>query len=98
MCSGLVPALEGEYYTHVSQMRVNTLSKISAFLNLPTFLGPDPVPHTEGFIDQRLFQVEGDLAIHTEEAVRSAAIESVRGAAHELLGVHSLWRRNECHT
>ena len=28
MCSGLVPALEGEYYTPpVSQMRVNTSSK-----------------------------------------------------------------------
>ena len=30
-------------------------------------------------------RVEGALATHTEEAVRSAAIGSVRGAAHELL-------------
>ena len=36
-------------------------------------------------IDQWLFQVEGALAIHTEEAVRSAVIGSVRGAARELL-------------
>ena len=35
--------------------------------------------------DQWLFQVEGALATHTEEAVRSAVIWSVRGAAHELL-------------
>ena len=32
-----------------------------------------------------VFQVEGALATHTEEAVRSAVIGSVRGAAHELL-------------
>ena len=43
------------------------------------------MPATEGSIDQWLFQVEGALATHTEEAVRSAVIGSVRGAAHELL-------------
>ena len=31
-------------------------------------------------------QVEGALATHTEEAVRSAVIGSVTGAAHELIG------------
>ena len=84
MYSGSVPALEGEYYTPVSQMRVNTSSKLSAPLNLPIFLGQEPVPSTEGSIDQWLFQVEGALATHTEEAVRSAVVGSVRGAAHEL--------------
>ena len=39
----------------------------------------------EGSIDQWLFWVEGALATHTEEAVISAVIESVRGAAYELL-------------
>ena len=43
------------------------------------------MPSTEGSIDQWLFQVEGALATHTEEAVRSAVIGSVRGAACELL-------------
>ena len=43
------------------------------------------MPSTEGSIDQWLFQVEGALATHTEEAVRSAVIGSVRGAALELL-------------
>ena len=38
----------------------------------------------EGSIDQWHFEVEGALATHTEEAVRSAVIGSVRGAAHEL--------------
>ena len=40
MCSGSVPALEGEYYTPpVSQMRVNTSSTLTAPLNLPVFSG-----------------------------------------------------------
>ena len=86
MHSGSVPALKGEYYNPpVSQMRVNTFSKLSAPLNIPIHLGQEPVPSTERSIDQWLFQVEGALATHTEEAVRSAVIGSVRGAAHELL-------------
>ena len=86
MHSGLVPALEGEYYTpSVSQIRVNTPSKLSTSPKLPIFLGQEPVPSMEGSIDQWLFQVESALATHTEEAVRSALIGSVRGAASELL-------------
>ena len=61
------------------------MSKLNAPSNLPIFLGQEPVPSTEGSIDQWLFQVEGALATHTEEAVRSAVIGSVRGAARELL-------------
>ena len=61
------------------------MSKLSAPPNLPIFSGQEPVPSTEGTIDQWLFQVEGALATHTEEAVRSAVIWSVGGAAHELL-------------
>ena len=84
--SGSVPFLEGEYYTtDVSQTRIATPSKLSAPPNLPTFSGQEPVPSTEGSIDQWFFQVEGTLVIHTEEAVRSAVIGSVRGATHELL-------------
>ena len=84
--SGSMPALDGEYYTPpVSQVRVSQASKLSAPPNLPIFSGQKPVPSTEGSIDQWLFQVEGALATHTEEAVRSAVIGSVRGAARELL-------------
>ena len=84
--SGSMLALEGEYYTPpASQMRVNRPSKLSAPPDLPIFLGQEPVPSTEGSIDQWLFQIEGALATHREEAVRSAVIGSVRGAAHELL-------------
>ena len=86
ICSGSMPALDGEYYTPpVSQVKVNRVSKLSAPPNLPIFSGQEPVPAMEGSIDQWLFQVEGALATHTEEAVRSAVIGSVRGAAHELL-------------
>ena len=85
MHSGSVPGLEGEYYTPPeSQIGVNNSSKLCAPLNLPIFLGQEPVPSTEGSIDQWLFQVEGAMATHAEEAVRSAVIGSVRGAAHEL--------------
>ena len=52
---------------------------------MPIFSGQEPVPSTEGSIDQWLFQVEGALATHTEETVRSTVIGSVRGAARELL-------------
>ena len=78
--------MEGEYYTPpVRQIRVNTSSKLSAPPNLPIFSGQEPVPSTEGSVDQWLFQVEGALATHTEEVVRSSVIGLVRGAAHELL-------------
>ena len=86
ICSGSILALEGEYYTPpVSQIKVNRPGKLSAPLNLPIFLGQEPVPSTERSIDQWLFQVEGALATHTEEAVRSVVIGSVRGADQELL-------------
>ena len=85
--SGSMPALDGEYYTPppLSQVKINQVSKLSAPPNLPIFLGQEPVASTEGSIDQWLFQVDGALATHTEEAVRSAVIGSVVGAACELL-------------
>ena len=79
-------------------MRVNHPGKLSAPLNLPIFLVQELVPSMEGSIDQWLFQVEGALATHTEEAIRSAVIGLVRGAACELLRVPWLWGRNESHT
>ena len=83
--SGSITVIEGEYYTPVSQMKVNKPSKLSAPPNLSIFSGQEPVPSAEGSIDQWLFQVEGALATHMEEAVRSAVIGSVGGAARELL-------------
>ena len=86
ICSGSMPALDGEYYTPpVSQVKINRVSKLSAPPNLLIFSGQEPVPSMEGSTDQWLFQMEGALATHTEEAVRSAVIGSVREAACELL-------------
>ena len=99
ICSWSVSILEGEYYTPpASHTRVSHYNKLSASPNLPVFLGQELVPSTEGSIDQWLFQVEEALATHTEEAVRSAVVGLVRGAACELFRVHWLLRRNECHT
>ena len=95
-CSGSIPVTEREYYTPpVSHMKMNKSSKLSAPPNLPIFSGQEPVPSTKGSINQWLFQVEDALATHTEEAVRSAVIGSVRGATRELLRVYRLWGRNE---
>ena len=82
MHSESMPVIEREYHTPpVSQTRIAILVKLNNTPNLPTFSGQEPVPSTEGLIDQQLFQVKGTLATHMEEAVRLA----VRGAACELL-------------
>ena len=53
ICSGCILALEGEYYTPpVRQIKVNRPGKLSAPLNLPIFSEQEPVPSTEGSIDQ----------------------------------------------
>ena len=53
ICSELVPALEGEYYTPlVSQIRVSHPIKLSAPPNFPIFLGQEPLPSMEESIDQ----------------------------------------------
>ena len=70
------------------------MHKLSALPHLPIFSGQEPVPSTEGSIDQWLIQVEGALATHTKEAVRSTVKGSVRAAAHKLFRVHRLWGRN----
>ena len=52
ICSGSMPALEGEYYTPpLSQIQVNRPGKLSAPLNLPIFLEHKPLQSTAGSID-----------------------------------------------
>ena len=55
----------------MSQIRVNTPSKLSASPNLPTFLGQELVPNTKGLFDQWLFQVEDALATHHTQRKQS---------------------------
>ena len=76
---------------------MNKPGKLSAPPNLPIFLGQEPLPSTEGSINQWLFQVEGALATHTEEAVRSAVIGSVKRSSLRAVRVHRLWGRDGCH-
>ena len=61
------------------------MSKLSAPPNLPIFWGKNQCLVWKDPLNQWLFQVEGALATHIEEAVRSAVRGSVRGTAHELL-------------
>ena len=85
ICRELVLALEGEYYTPPAiQMHINYPNKLSAPPNVHIF-GTGTVPSMEGSIDQWHFQVEGALATHMEEAVRSAVIGSIKRAACKLL-------------
>ena len=76
----------------MSQVRENTPSKLSSPPNLPIFSGQEPVPTTEGSIGQWLLQVEGALQTHTEEAVQSAVIGSVKRCSPLTPRVHRLWR------
>ena len=86
MHSESIPVIESEYpTTPVSQTRIAFPVKLSTTPNLPMCSGQEHMPSTEGSIDQWLFLMEGALATHMEEAVKSPVIGSVRGAAHELL-------------
>ena len=60
-------------------------SKLTKPPDLPLFSGVEPVPKDEGSFDQWMFQVQGALDSHSEEAVRSAIVHSVRGEARELM-------------
>ena len=52
---------------------------------LPYFSGTDPTPREEGSFEQWIFQVRGSKANHTEDAIRSGIINSVRGEARDLV-------------
>ena len=69
----------------VESVTVKTTGKLNKAPNLPFFSGIEPTPSNEGSLEQWVFQIEGALSTHTEEAVRSALIGSVRGPAREYL-------------
>ena len=52
---------------------------------LPYFSGADPVPREEGSFEQWIFQVRGSSANHTQDAIRSGVVNSVRGEARDLV-------------
>ena len=53
--------------------------------NLPFFSGAEPVPKDEGSYQQWRFQVKEACTLHTEAAVKSAIVASVRGEAREII-------------
>ena len=59
--------------------------KISKVPELPKFLGIEPTPREEGSFEQWYFQVNGSQSQHTEDAIRSEIINSVRGEARDLV-------------
>jgi len=60
-----------------------TPPKVSKPPDLPHFSGTEPTPREEGSFEQWVFQVRGSRAHHTEDAVRSGIINSVRGEARD---------------
>ena len=66
---------------------VDTLEeKISKPPPIIYFLGIEPIPKEEGSHDQWEFQVRGVMDTHTENSVRAAIVNSLRGPARELVG------------
>ena len=63
----------------------NVVYKISKAPDLPNFSGTEPVPREEGSFEQWIFQVRGSQTQHTEDAIRSGIINSVRGEARDLV-------------
>ena len=59
--------------------------KVSKPPDLPHFSGTEPVPREEGSFEQWIFQVRGSSTNHTEDAIRSGIINSVRGEARDLV-------------
>ena len=54
--------------------------------SLPLFSGADHTPKDEANYEQWLFQARGVLNSHTEEAVQSGIIQSVKAEVRELIG------------
>ena len=59
--------------------------KISKAPELPKFSGIEPTPREEGSFEQWYFQVNGSQSQHTEDAIRSGIINSIRGEARDLV-------------
>ena len=60
-------------------------TKIAKPPQVCTFSGQDPVLKEEGNYDQWEFQVRGAIATHTENSVRAAIVNSLRGPARDLV-------------
>ena len=59
--------------------------KIIKAPELPKFSGIEPTPREEGSFEQWYFQVNRSQSQHTEDAIRSGIINSMRGEARDLV-------------
>ena len=59
----------------------NVVYKLSKAPDLPNFSGTELVPREEKSFEQWIFQVKGSQTQHTEDAIRSGIINSVRDEA-----------------
>ena len=61
------------------------VGKLSKAPELPKFSGVEPIPREGGSFEQWYFQVKGSQSQHTEDAIQSGIINSVRGEARDLV-------------
>ena len=78
--------LQTESTTTMTTVATQSEMKISKSPQICIFSGQEPVPKEEGNYDQWEFQVRGVIATHTENSVRAAIINSLRGPARDLVG------------
>ena len=75
-----------KFTTTMTVVSTQSEMKISKPLQICIFSGLESVPKDEGNYDQWEFQVRGVIATHTENSMRAAIINSLRGLARDLVG------------
>ena len=80
----VVPAFHGPAKTYTDE-EGRVLYKIAKVPELPKFSEVEPTPREEGSFEQWYFQVKGSQSQHTEDAICSGIINSVRGEAWDLV-------------
>ena len=78
--------LKTESTTTMTTVATQSEMKISKPPQIYIFSGQEPVPKEEANYDQWEFQVRGVIATYTENSVRAAIINSLRGPARNLVG------------
>ena len=78
--------LQTESTTTMTAVATQSEMKISKPPQICIFSGQEPVPKEEGNYNQWEFQVRGAKATHTENSVRAAIVNSLRGPARDLVG------------
>ena len=78
--------LQTESTTTMTAVATQSEMKISKPPQICIFSGQELVPKEEGNYNQWEFHVRGAIATHTENSVRAAIVNSLRGPARDLVG------------